>query len=274
MKMANSSAVVIENGDVSLENVCLKGIVKYGRKGKMLAREKYFLTIMAITIMATVAWGGVNPFVSWAAEGSAAQAIGDTPKDVYPESGFRLPLVKKEDLDDYGKTVYDKVFGAAGRSVAGARGPFGMLMNSPKVLDLQYQLTNYIRYDSGMSGYIRELAILTTAREMDNQFEWVAHEPVGLKDGLPQSIIDIVKYRRGVEGLSETEAVIIQLGREMFGKKKVDSETFARALKIFGKKQLVELVTLMGIYAEFSALLNTFDMQLSPEQKQFVMPIP
>ncbi len=57
----------------------------------------------------------------------------------------------------------------------------------------------------------------------------------GLKDGLPQSIIDIVKYRRGGEGLPETEAVIIQLGREMFGEKKVDSATFAKALKIFGK---------------------------------------
>ncbi len=91
----------------------------------MLSREKSFLTIMAITIMATVAWGGANPFVSWAAEGTAAQAIGDMPKDIYPESGFRLPLVKREDLDDYGKKVYDKVFGPGGQSVAGARGPMG-----------------------------------------------------------------------------------------------------------------------------------------------------
>ena len=240
----------------------------------MLTREKCFPIIMAITIMATVAWGGANPFVSRAAEGSAAQAIGDMPKDVYPESGYRLPLVKKEDLDDYGKTVYDKVFGPTGRSVAGARGPFGILMNSPKVLDLQYQLTNYIRYESDLSGSIRELAILTAAREMNNQFEWASHEPVGLTEGLPPSIIDIVRYRRGVEGLPEAEAVVIQLGRQTFGKKKVDSDTFARALKIFGKKQLVEVVTLMGIYAQFDALLNTFDMQLSPEQKKFVLPMP
>ena len=240
----------------------------------MLIREKYFLTIMAITIMATVAWGGANPFVSRAAEGSAAQAIGDMPKDVYPESGYRLPLVKREDLDDYGKTVYDKVFGPTGRSVAGARGPFGMQMNSPKVLDLEYQLTNYLRYESGLSGSIRELAILTTAREMDNEVEWAAHEPRGLKDGLLQSIIDIVKYRRGLEGSPETEAVIIQLGREIFEKKKVDSAAFARALKIFGSKQLVELVALMGTYASIAVLLDAFDMQLSQEQKKFVLPMP
>ena len=240
----------------------------------MLTREKYFSIIMAITIMTTVAWGGANPSVSWAVEGSAVQAIGEAPKDIYPESGYRLPLVKKEDLDDYGKRVYEQVFGSGGRSLVGARGPFGIYMNSPKVLDLEYQLTNYLRYESGLSGAIRELAILTTAREMDNQFEWAAHEPQGLKDGLPQSVIDIVKYRRGVEGLPETEAVIIQLGRQIFEKKKVDSETFAHALKIFGPKQLVELVALMGTYASTAALLNAFDMQLNSQQKQFVLPMP
>ena len=39
---------------------------------------------------------------------------------------------------------------------------------------------------------MRELAILTTAREMDSQFEWVAHEPEALKEGVEQSVIDVV----------------------------------------------------------------------------------
>jgi 4-carboxymuconolactone decarboxylase len=182
------------------------------------------------------------------------------PKDVDPVSGFRLPLGKKEGLDDYGKKVYEQVFGPGGRSRVGARGPYGIRLYGPKVLELSYSLSDYLRYHSGLSGWVRELAILITAREMDNQFEWAAHEPQGLKDGLPQSTIDIVKYRRGLEGLPETEAVIIQLGRQMFGKKKVDSDTFARALKIFGPKQLVEWVTLMGLYSSTAALLNTFDM--------------
>ncbi len=244
----------------------------------MLAREKYFPTIMAITIMATVAWGGANPFVSWAqgsaGAGAAAQAIGDMPKDVNPDSGFRLPLLKKEDLDDYGKKVYEQMFGPGGRTLVGARGPSGIRLYSPKVAELEYSVSQYLRYHSGLSGPVRELAILITAREMDNQFEWAAHEPQGLKDGLPQSIIDIVKYHRGVEGLPETEAVIIQLGRQIFGKKKVDSDTFARALKIFGPKQLVELVTLMGYYSSTAALLTAFDMQVEPKQKQFVLPMP
>jgi hypothetical protein len=33
------------------------------------------------------------------------------PKDVYPESGFRLPLPKREALDDRGKKIYDEIVG-------------------------------------------------------------------------------------------------------------------------------------------------------------------
>ena len=190
-----------------------------------------------------------------------------TPKDINPDSGFRLPVLKREDLDDDGEKVYEKIFGSGGHTLAGLRGPSGIRLYSPKVAELEYTLNQYLRYESGLSGPIRELTILVTAREMENQFEWTAHEPQGLKEGLSQATIDVVKYRKGVEGLPETEAVIIQLGRQIFAKKKVDTDIFARALKIFGPKQLVELVTLMGFYSSTAVLLATFDMQVGPGQK-------
>jgi alkylhydroperoxidase family enzyme len=37
-------------------------------------------------------------------------------------------------------------------------------------------LNRYLRYDAGLGGRVRELAILITARELDSQFEWAAHE--------------------------------------------------------------------------------------------------
>ena len=195
-------------------------------------------------------------------------------KDVDPNSGFRLPLLKREDLDEYGKKVLDKILGPGSRLQVGLRGPSGIRLYSPRVAETEHEGNQYLRYHSGLSGAIRELAILTTARELDSPFEWAAHEPQGLKDGLPQSVIDVVKYRKGVEGLPETEAVVIQLGRQIFGKKKVDAETFARALKIFGPKNLVDLVVLMGYYSSVSALLITFDMQMDENQKQYVLPMP
>ena len=198
----------------------------------------------------------------------------EVPRDVDPNSGSRLPWLKKEDLDEYGKKVFDRLLGPGGNLLVGQRGPTGIRLYSPRLAETHHEMSQYLRYHSGLSGPVRELAILTTAREMNSSFEWAAHEPQGLKEGLPQSIIDVVKYRKGVEGLPETEAVIIQLGRQIFGKKKVDSDTFARALKIFGPRHLVDLVGLMGSYSATAALLTAFDMQLDAQQKQYALPMP
>ena len=244
----------------------------------MSTRRIFYLIIKAMVIIVTMAWVGLHSGGVFAQESSSTgsesvQASKTLPKDVYPESGLRLPLPKRDDMDDYGKKVYDKIVGPGGRTLVGLRGPSGIRLHSPKLAELANALNQYQRYDSGINGRIRELAILVTAREMGSQFEWTAHEPVALKEGLQQEIINVVKYRKSVAELPETEAVIIQLGREMFGQRKVNSETFARALKIFGPKELVDLVGLMASYSSTAAELCAFDMQLAPNQKP-LLPLP
>lgn len=182
--------------------------------------------------------------------------------DVYPESGCRLPPVQRENLDDGGKRQYDSLVArTGGRSLAGLKGPGGLNIRSPAGQHLS-ALSQYLRYDSGISGRVRETAILTVAREMDHQFEWAAHEPAALREGVPQEVIDIIKHRRSSADLSETDSTIIELGRQLFEKKKVESDLFSRALGIFGERKLVELVMLMGNYSAVAVLLTAFDVQL------------
>jgi 4-carboxymuconolactone decarboxylase len=196
-----------------------------------------------------------------------------TSSDIYPDSGSRLPPIKREDLDEQGKKQYDALVGrTGGRSLAGLRGPGGLNLYSPKAAQHLSGLSNYLRYESGLSARVREIAILVTAREMDQQFEWAAHEPNALKEGVALEVIEVIKRRRTTEALSDVDATIIQLGRQVFGEKKVASDVFARARKIFGDRELVELVLLMGSYASIAALLTTFDVQLDPRQKPLLPP--
>ena len=85
--------------------------------------------------------------------------------------------------------------------------------------------------------------------------------------------IDVVRFRWPITQLGEKESLIIQLGREALGKHKVSSNTFARALKLFGKRNLVNWVSLIGHYAATAVLLTTFDQQIAPGQKP-LLPIP
>ena len=189
------------------------------------------------------------------------------PKDVYPESGYRLPLPKREDLDDAAKRIFDSHADPKGGSHAGLRGPGGIRLHSPRLAMHTSAVSHYLRHEAGIPPRVRELSILATARELDSQFEWTAHEPVALRVGVPQEIIDIVKYRKPTDGLSEIDAVVIEFGRELFSRRRVSSETFARALKLFGRRMLVDIVNTMGSYAGTAALLTAFDIQLHPGQE-------
>ena len=110
-------------------------------------------------------------------------------------------------------------------------------------------VNSYLRYKSGLDPRLVQLAILVTARESDSEYEWTAHEPQGLKAGLQPEVIDIVRLRKSTEGLAEKDAVIIQLGREVMGKRHVNPDLAARCLNTFGKQGLVNIVSLMGDYA-------------------------
>ena len=115
------------------------------------------------------------------------------PSDIDPNSGFRLPLPKREDLDDVGKRAYDRA-AAPGKSLVGLRGPGGITLYSTKTVESRNQFSNHLRYDV-FPANIREVAILAVAREMDSQFEWAAHEPEALKEGVPADVVDVIKHR-------------------------------------------------------------------------------
>ncbi len=193
------------------------------------------------------------------------------PSDIDPQSGFRLRLPNRDDLDEIGKAAYDRGT-RPGATIAGLQGPAGIQLytkGAPHVV----ALNQYLRFKSGIPPRIREIAILTTAREMDSQFEWVAHEPEALQEGVPMAVIDAIKHRRSTAGLDEPDAAVIELGRQIWRNHKVTPELFAKAKSLFGPNLLIDLVLLMGNYAGTAALLATVDMQLH-KGKEPLLPIP
>src|SRR3954468_131426 len=102
------------------------------------------------------------------------------PSDIEPKSGMRLPLPKREYLDEAGKKAYDRGT-TPGATIAGLQGPSGIQLYSLKTAAAHTTLNRYLRYEAGFTPHHREVAILITAREMDSQFEWVAHESEALK---------------------------------------------------------------------------------------------
>jgi 4-carboxymuconolactone decarboxylase len=193
------------------------------------------------------------------------------PSDIDPQSGFRLPLPQRDDLDEVGKRAYDRA-NTPGKTIVGLRGPAGIHLYSTKTVEAHNTINQYLRFGAGFDPKLREVAILTVAREMDSRFEWAAHEPEALKVGVAQHVIDVIKYRKSTEGLSKIDAAVIEFGRQVLRDHKVTSAAFARMRALFAPGQLVDLVLLMGNYAGTALLLAAFDMQVAEGRP--LLPVP
>lgn len=198
---------------------------------------------------------------------SAPSGSATLPADIYPDSLNRLPVVKREQMDEKGKQVYDHVAGGAG-NIASPTGPASIELYSPGAAEPLRTLNEYLRRQGNLLGNpITELAILVAAREGDSQYVWSAHEPAALKAGVAQPVIDVVKYSRDVAGAGEKETVVIRMGRQLLREHKLDSPTFAKAVELFGTQGTVELVTLMGDYTLNGLLLDALDQHLPRDRK-------
>lgn len=193
-----------------------------------------------------------------------ATAVESTlPKAINPDSRNRLSLIKREDLDERRKKAYD----AAVASYAGAAPPIGAEIR------LHGRPITNIQLESPLGHALMQLAILTTARAHDQPYEWSLHEMQAIAVGLDPKVIDQVRNRKPLNRVADKEAVIIRMGREIFGSHRLSTETYSQALSLLGESNLVDVAALMADYARTSATLTAFNQQLPPGWKQF-LPLP
>jgi len=111
-----------------------------------------------------------------------------------------------------------------------------------------------------------DIAALVTARAHDQPYDWTMTEIAARRDGVSAATIGVIGDKKPTAGLSEKEAIVIDFGRELFGQHYVGADLYARALRTFGERDLVDLVGVMAQHADEAALLTAFDQQLPAGQ--------
>src|SRR5579863_8589808 len=192
-----------------------------------------------------------------------AQAQNSLPRDIDPVTLSRLPPVTAGDLDEEGQRLL------AARAFTPAPGPTHVTIYSPKELDLGIPSGE----KSPVGPRYFQLAVLITAREIDQQYEWSAHEPAGRRQGLEQSVIDVVKYNRDVAGLSDKDATLITFGRALFREHRVSSELWEKMVSHFGRQRTVQMMMIMGDYFRVGFMLNAVDQHLPPAREALLPPL-
>jgi len=195
-----------------------------------------------------------------------AQTQTALPPDINPVTLSRLPWVTPDDLDDEGK----KLLAERPPTAKPGPGPTHVTSYSPRERSLGIPSGT----NSPVGARNFQLAVLIMAREIDQQYEWSAHEPAGVRQGLEQPVIDVVKYNRDVKGLSEKDATLITFGRTLYREHRVSSELWQKMVGLFGRQQTIQLMMIMGDYFRVGFMMNAVDQHLPPERKALLPPLP
>jgi len=176
----------------------------------------------------------------------AAQSTTGLPSDINSDSRARLPYLQRKNLDEAGQKIYDVLPGR--RPDGSLSGPLAFAAYNPAVAKALFDLHN-AAVAGTLNPHVRELAILVACRETNYNLEWNAHEPSAVKAGVDSKVIDIVRRNDAIAGIDEQDATVIRFGRQLFTEKKVDSATFAKAVELWSKRGVMDMVAVMNTYA-------------------------
>ena len=165
----------------------------------------------------------------------------------------RLPTVPPEKYTDEQARAADEFKAARKQPVFG---PFEPMMHSPQLMSRARAMGDYLRFGSAIGNVLSELAILISAREWTQDYEWTVHYPIALKAGIKPEVLDAIADGRRPSVMSEDEAIVYDFLTELNKNKRVSDATFERADRRFGKKGIVDLTGIDGYYTFLAMQLN------------------
>ena len=175
-----------------------------------------------------------------------------------PKSTARLSQIERSDLPADKQHIFDEIAGSRGA----VRGPFAMLLHSPDVAQRIAHTGAYIRFETTLPDDLREIAILTTARFWDCQYEWTAHQKIAETEvGVRDEAIAAIRDRKAPAGLTPDEKIVFNYVFELLNNHRVSDAAFNAANDRFGDKATVDLTATAGYYSMIGGVLNACNVE-------------
>jgi 4-carboxymuconolactone decarboxylase len=171
------------------------------------------------------------------------------------------PITGKADIAAEHHAVVDgvtKVFGAI-------RGPFSMMLHSPRLAERMLPLVTFFRDESVVDPKLRSVAILAAVREREAAYVWSAQVGAARRNGLAEDIIDLLRAKGDESRLPPEERDIVSYVRQLMRTNRVDQKVFDALKSRHNEQWMVELTAAANYYAMLSGVVNAFEVPAPPD---------
>ena len=171
------------------------------------------------------------------------------------------PVTGKADVAPEYHHVVDQVLQVFGN----VRGPFSILLHSPKLAERLLPLVTFNRDQSIVAGHLRSLAILAAVREREAAYVWSAQVGAARRAGVPEATIDLLRAKGDPGGLPAEQRDIINYTRQLVRTNRAEQATFDALHDRYGVQWLVELTAALNFFSFLSGMTNAFEVPAPPD---------
>jgi 4-carboxymuconolactone decarboxylase len=175
------------------------------------------------------------------------------------------PITSKAEMAPDQEPVFDQVMGVFGR----IRGPFSMLLHSPKLAERLLPMVPFAREICVVDPKLRQIAILAAVRERDANYVWAAQVDVARRVGLRDPVIDLLRRKGDPSDLPPEERDIVVYMRQLMRANRVEQPVFDALQDRHGMQWLVELTAVASFYVALCGVVNAFDVPVPPGGDRF-----
>ena len=171
------------------------------------------------------------------------------------------PITGKSDVPAEHHAAVDAVTAVFGN----VRGPFSMLLHSPKLASHVLGQVTFFRDESVVDGRLRSVAILTAVREREAAYVWAAQVGAARRNGLAEPVIDLIRAKGDPAPLPAEERDIVTYVRQLMRTNRVDQAAFDALAARRGAQWMVELTAAANYFALLSGVVNAFEVAAPPD---------
>jgi 4-carboxymuconolactone decarboxylase len=171
------------------------------------------------------------------------------------------PITGKSEVPAEHHGIVDAVVKVFGN----VRGPFSMLLHSPKLAERLLPLVTFFRDESVVATPLRSIAVLTAVREREAAYPWAAQVNLARRNGIRDEVIDVIRAKGDPGRLPEEERDLVIYARQLMRGNRVDQALFDKLKSRYGATWMVEVTAAALYFALVAGVANAFEVAPPPD---------